>query len=70
VTFKITVSPQEQEKLSSVLMDIITSAAFFGKKDIDIEQEAESFTFIFHGYCPNEYLSYLNWKYDMSLEGI
>ena len=51
-------------------MDIITSASFFQRKDVDIQQEREAFIFMFPGYCPNEYLSYLNWKYDLSLEYI
>ena len=67
MTFNLTVRPQENEKLSAILMDIITSAAYFDRKNVEIEQDNESFTFVFHGYCPNEYLRYLNWKYDLAI---
>lgn len=70
MTFKISVSPEEHETLNAILMDIITSASFFERKNIEVEQEGNGLSFMFHGYCPNEYLNYLNWKYDLALECI
>ena len=68
MTFKLTLTSEEPGNLSAILVDIITSAAYFGKRDIEIEQDNESFTFLFNGHCPNEYLRYLNFKYDLAID--
>ena len=68
--FKFTVHPEDGEKLDEVLIDIITSAAFFKKKEIEIENDDNGFSFTFRGYCPNEYFLYLNAKYDASFDYI
>jgi hypothetical protein len=69
MTFEITVRSEEGEKerLDSLVMDIITSAAYFGKKEVEIEHTNGALKFVFWGYCPNEYLRYLNHKYDLHL---
>ncbi len=68
MSFKIKIRSEENDKLDGVVIDIITSAAFFQRKNVDIQQEREEFTFMFQGHCPNEYLAYLSDKYDLSLD--
>lgn len=58
--------PPESGKLNSILVDIITSAAYFDKRDIEIEQEEDCLRFIISGDCPKEYMNYLSWKYDLA----
>jgi len=66
--YKFTIHPEDGESLSEVFMDIITSAAFFKKKQLEIENEGDGFSFIINGYCPNQYFLYLNAKYDASFD--
>lgn len=68
MAFKIGVRSEKNDGLNAIVTDLITSAAFFQRKDIDIQQDENEFSFIFHGHCPNDYLFYLSEKYDLSLE--
>jgi len=68
MAYKFTIHPEDGESLSEVFMDIITSAAFFKKKQLKIENEENGLSFIIDGYCPNQYFLYLNAKYDASFD--
>ncbi len=68
MSYKFTIHPEDGESLSEVFMDIITSAAFFKKKQLEIENDEKGLSFIFEGYCPNQYFLYLNAKYDASFD--
>jgi hypothetical protein len=66
--FKFTIYPEDGETLNEVFMDIVVSAAFFKKKQLEIENDRNGFSFIIDGYCPNQYFLYLNAKYDASFD--
>lgn len=66
----LNISPKDDKKPNDVLVDIITSAAFFNRKKIRIWQDEDMLAFIIRGYCPREYLSYLARGYNVSLEYI
>jgi hypothetical protein len=67
MSVKITLHMYNERKLE-VLMDIITSAAYFNNRGIELKQEDKNLSFVFNKHCPNEYIEYLDEKYDASFD--
>lgn len=66
MAFKLTLCPREPGKLNDILVDIITSAAYFNKRDVEIQQNSGYLIFVFPGDCPEKYLDYLRREYNLS----
>lgn len=64
----ITVCPENGGTLDSIVADLITSAAYYGGREIEIEEGGEEFSVTFPGNCPRRYFKYLKRKYDVSFE--
>jgi len=63
MSHKIRVCCSEKEK-SKILIDLITSAAYYGRKNIDIQERGNWLEFVWEMFCPELYLDYLKRKYE------
>lgn len=68
MALEITVCSREGELPEEVAIDIMTSASFFGERDINLKQKGTELRFLFNRHCPNEYLEYLSEKYNTSFD--
>ena len=69
MTFRIGVS-LEGNKKHKILIDIITSVAYFKIGKIEVQEDGQELIFRLNGHLPNEYLFYLNRKYELSVDYI
>jgi hypothetical protein len=67
MSFKLTLCSQGEGTLCDILFDIITSAAYFGERDVGIEYNLSYLRFVFQGDFPDEYVRYLNKRYNLSI---
>lgn len=66
MAIEIQIHVEKNMRFDAVLVDLMSSASYFGEKEIDFEKYGDGVAFVFQGHCPNEYLEYLTLKYDAS----